>query len=52
MGLAIYKLNVGVYFSTEQSLKELVNRLDAVTRPRKWIQVMDEVTKDPWGRGC
>jgi general secretion pathway protein G len=51
--LKLYKLDNGIYPSTEQGLIALVQRPESGTIPRKWRQggylEKSKVPKDPWG---
>lgn len=51
--LKLYKLDNGIYPSTEQGLISLVQRPESGTIPRKWRQggylEKSKVPKDPWG---
>jgi general secretion pathway protein G len=51
--LKLYKLDNGVYPSTEQGLQALVEQPDAGTLPKKWRKggylEKGKVPKDPWG---
>ncbi|BDS05690.1 type II secretion system protein GspG [Oceaniferula spumae] len=46
--LQSYKTNAGHYPSEQQGLKALVEKPTSAPRPRRWIQIMDEVPSDPW----
>jgi len=46
--LQSYKTNAGHYPSEQQGLKALVEKPSTAPRPRRWIQIMDEVPSDPW----
>lgn len=48
-GLAMYKLNGGMFPVTQQGLKALVEKPTSTPVPRRWSQVMDKVPLDPWG---
>jgi general secretion pathway protein G len=51
--LKMYKLDNGVYPSTEQGLKALVEKPETGTAPKKWREggylEKGKVPKDPWG---
>jgi len=47
--LQAYQTNAGHYPSEQQGLSALVVKPKEAPRPRRWIQIMDEVPKDPWG---
>ena len=49
--LKLYRLDNGVYPSTEQSLMALVQKPDTGIIPRNWKEggYLDRVPKDPWG---
>ncbi len=47
--LAMYKLNAGTFPTTQQGLKALVEKPSSTPVPRRWAQVMDKVSLDPWG---
>lgn len=46
--LEIYKLNAGVYPTTEQGLKALVEKPAVPPVPRRWARIMDKMLMDPW----
>ncbi|MHC9543305.1 MAG: type II secretion system major pseudopilin GspG [Vulcanimicrobiota bacterium] len=46
--LCLYKLDNGVYPTTEQGLLALVEEPVDKPRPRKWKQYLDKVPYDPW----
>lgn len=46
--LSMYKLNAGNYPSTAQGLNALTVKPNTTPVPRRWIQVMDRIPKDPW----
>lgn len=48
--LAMYKLNAGDYPTVKQGLKSLVEKPGIAPIPRRWVMIMKEVPKDPWGR--
>ena len=47
--LKTYRLNAGVYPTTEQGLAALVDRPTTKPFPRRWWKVADHIPKDPWG---
>lgn len=47
--LEMYKLNTGVYPTTGQGLKALVEKPAIEPVPRGWVRIMDKVLVDPWG---
>lgn len=48
--LAMYKLNAGEYPTAKQGLKALVEKPVIAPIPRRWLQMVKEIPKDPWGR--
>jgi general secretion pathway protein G len=46
--LQAYRNNAGNFPSGQQGLKALVDKPTSSPRPRRWIQIMDQVPKDPW----
>ncbi|WP_269530754.1 type II secretion system major pseudopilin GspG [Chitinimonas sp. BJYL2] len=48
--LKLYKLDNGVYPSTEQGLKALVEKPTSGTIPGNWKAYLDKLPRDPWGR--
>jgi len=46
--LQAYKNNAGNYPSQQQGLKALVEKPGSAPRPRRWIQIMDDIPTDPW----
>lgn len=46
----LYKLDNGVYPSTDQGLLALVEKPTSNPVPRDWKQYLKSVPKDPWGR--
>ena len=48
----LYRLDNGVYPSTEQGLSALVQKPDSGTIPRNWKSggYLDRLPKDPWGK--
>lgn len=44
-----YKLNAGVYPTTQQGLKALVEKPSSTPIPRRWTKIADKVPTDPWG---
>jgi general secretion pathway protein G len=51
--LNLYRLDNGVYPSTEQGLNALVQKPDTGNIPRNWKSggYLDHLQKDPWGNG-
>lgn len=45
-----YKLDNGIYPTTEQGLKALVEKPDIPPVPNHWRQYLDKIPKDAWGR--
>ena len=48
--LELYRLDNGIYPSTEQGLKALVQQPQSEPMPRDWRSYLKSVPKDPWGR--
>ena len=48
--LQIYQARNGFYPSTEQGLRALVQKPATEPEPRHWLQLDDQVPRDPWGR--
>ena len=48
--LAMYKLNAGSFPTTQQGLKALQDKPSSTPVPRRWIQVVSALPKDPWGQ--
>ncbi len=48
-GLEMYKLNAGSFPATQQGLRALNVKPTTTPVPRRWVQVMKSVPKDPWG---
>ncbi|CDZ78400.1 General secretion pathway protein G [Legionella massiliensis] len=48
--LDLYKLDNGVYPSTDQGLVALVEKPNSNPAPRDWKQYLKSLPKDPWGR--
>lgn len=46
--LSSYKLNAGVYPTTQQGLKALVEKPTTTPVPRRWVQVLSKLQNDPW----
>jgi len=46
--LELYKLDNGVYPSTEQGLQALVEKPTGDPEAKKWKQYLDKVPQDPW----
>ncbi|WP_029522762.1 type II secretion system major pseudopilin GspG [Persephonella sp. KM09-Lau-8] len=47
--LEMYKLDNGMYPTTEQGLKALVEKPKTPPEPKKWKKYLDSVPKDGWG---
>lgn len=47
--LAMYKLNAGMFPTTQQGLKALVVKPTTTPVPRKYTSIMKNVPQDPWG---
>ncbi|PHV11714.1 type II secretion system major pseudopilin GspG [Chitinimonas sp. BJB300] len=47
--LKLYKLDNGVYPSTEQGLKALVEKPSVGQIPTNWKSYLDKLPNDPWG---
>ena len=47
--LQAYRNNAGNFPSGQQGLMALVEKPSSAPRPRRWIQIMDQLPKDPWG---
>ena len=48
--LEMYKLDNGMYPTTEQGLKALVEKPSSPPEPPRWRQYLDKVPKDAWDR--
>lgn len=48
--LDLYKLDNGIYPTTDQGLVALVEKPTTNPTPRDWKQYLKSVPKDPWGR--
>ncbi len=48
--LDLYKLDNGIYPSTDQGLIALVEKPTSNPIPRDWKQYLQSLPKDPWGR--
>ncbi len=48
--LDLYKLDNGIYPSTDQGLMALVEKPTTNPEPRDWKTYLKTVPKDPWGR--
>ncbi|MBA4697061.1 MAG: type II secretion system major pseudopilin GspG [Legionella sp.] len=48
--LDLYKLDNGIYPSTDQGLSALIERPTSSPEPRDWRQYLHSLPKDPWGR--
>lgn len=46
--LQMYKLNAGMFPTTQQGLKALVEKPSSTPVPRRWVQVMKKIQLDPW----
>lgn len=46
----LYRLDNGVYPSTEQGLSALVQKPSIGAIPRNWKSYLDRLPRDPWGR--
>lgn len=46
--LQMYKLNAGMYPTTQQGLKALQEKPGGTPQPRVWVQVMSKIPDDPW----
>ena len=49
--LDLYKLDNGIYPSTDQGLLALVEKPTSNPIPRDWKPYLKSLPKDPWGRG-
>ena len=49
VALDMFKLNAGAYPTAVQGLKSLEEKPVTDPVPRRWVQIMDKVPKDPWG---
>jgi general secretion pathway protein G len=47
--LKLYRTQNGSYPSTEQGLKALVEEPEGDPKPKKWVQLLDDIPVDPWG---
>jgi len=47
-GLDMYRLNAGMYPSTQQGLKALSEKPTTTPIPRRWGPIMNKVPLDPW----
>ena len=47
--LEIYRLNAGVYPTTEQGIKALVEKPAVAPIPKLWMRIMEKTPVDPWG---
>jgi general secretion pathway protein G len=47
--LEMYRLDNGVYPTTEQGLKALVEKPTLPPEPKKWKQYLENLPKDGWG---
>lgn len=48
--LKAYKINAGHFPTEKQGLRALVEKPTDEPRPVDWVQMMNQVPKDPWGR--
>lgn len=48
--LDLYKLDNGLYPSTDQGLLALVEKPNTAPLPNNWKQYLKSLPKDPWGR--
>jgi general secretion pathway protein G len=48
--LDLYKLDNGIYPSTDQGLLALVEKPTSNPQPRDWKQYLKSLPQDPWGR--
>lgn len=48
--LDLYKLDNGIYPSSEQGLSALVQKPSSNPTPSNWKQYLKSLPKDPWGR--
>lgn len=48
--MMMYKLNAGAYPTGDQGLQSLVEKPKADPVPRRWIQTLKKIPKDPWAR--
>ena len=48
--LQLYKLDNGVYPSTDQGLEALAAKPTSSPEPTEWHQYLKSLPKDPWGR--
>ena len=47
--LMMYKINAGQFPTEKQGLRALVQKPTDEPRPVDWVQMMNQVPKDPWG---
>ncbi len=47
--LEMYKLDNGMYPTTEQGLEALVKEPEIPPKPKHWKQYLETLPKDPWG---
>ncbi len=47
--LEMYKLDNGIYPTTEQGLKALVEKPKIPPEPKKWKKYLDSLPRDAWG---
>ena len=48
--LQMFKLNSGVFPTAKQGLASLVEKPKDDPIPRRWVQIMAKIPKDPWNR--
>ncbi len=48
--LEMYKLDNGMYPTTQQGLNALVEKPEIPPEPQRWRQYLDKLPKDPWDR--
>ena len=46
--ISTYKLNAGMAPSTSQGLNALIAKPSSTPKPKRWIQLADEIPLDPW----
>lgn len=46
--LAAYKLNAGMFPTTQQGLRALTEKPSSTPVPRSWIQILSKEQLDPW----
>lgn len=45
----MYRLNAGDYPISVQGLRALVEKPEGEPVPRRWVRVLPQVPRDPWG---